>query len=306
MHAKDFIVAMTEALRRRGDVTVDLHPLQHRKGAFEFLRAVSHDIGPNDRVLFVAAGVHGDEVSGPLTLLRHCGEFFERAHAAGLKVVMYPLRNPSGFEAGVRYNIDGDNGDVGNNDFLRYLLPDGRVVDDLAGSDAFASWEWSSEARFGTHLATETALMHELMQKDPLSQVVACIDLHQDLITQNAPAAAYQYAFGDFSRYTPIIERIRTIVPVLAETPIGAGYHVAIDKQGAVTGDESGTEAAMMTDKEGFIARHDGSLVDLLWRLGAVHAVTPETTGATSLDDAIAVNMAWIEGLIELCALRRE
>jgi hypothetical protein len=52
----------------------------------------------------------------------------------------------------------------------------------------------------------------------------------------------------------------------------------------------------------GFIRRHDGTLSDLLFRLGVRHSIAAETTGATPMTDAIEVNRLWIEGLFELAA----
>ena len=44
--------------------------------------------------------------------LEYLTEIFERAHEAGIKLIVYPLGNPSGFDRGTRYNIDNDKGDV--------------------------------------------------------------------------------------------------------------------------------------------------------------------------------------------------
>jgi len=64
---------------------------------------------------------------------------------------------------------------------------------------------------------------------------------------------------------------------------------------------------AMQSDANGFIVRHDGTLPDLLYRIGeaqgrVVHVITPETTGATPLEIACEVNWIWIRGVIELVA----
>jgi hypothetical protein len=110
------------------------------------------------------------------------------------------LGNPSGFENGLRYNIDGNVGQGGNNDFLRYELSDGRVVDDRVGGDEFERWCWSSDKRLGITLPAETQLMHKLLKQDPLQQISACIDLHQDYNISESGPAAYHYAFVDLER----------------------------------------------------------------------------------------------------------
>jgi hypothetical protein len=117
--------------------------------------------------------------------------------------------------------------------------------------------------------------------------VRAALDLHQDLLTEAAPPAAYHYAFGDFSRYRAIVEELRAIIPIFAHTALDAGY-------------AHSTQPTPTSDADGFILRHDGSLSDLFHRLGAEHSITAETTGATPLDLACRVNLIWIRGLIEL------
>jgi murein peptide amidase A len=54
--------------------------------------------------LYLSAGIHGDEISGPLALLemiRHPGFF------AGFEVTIFPILNPNGLARGVRTNGDG-------------------------------------------------------------------------------------------------------------------------------------------------------------------------------------------------------
>ena len=67
----------------------------------------------------------------------------------------------------------------------------------------------------------------------------------------------------------------------------------------------AGQSSAMRTNREGFIVRHDGTLGDLLYRLGVKYSVTPETTCKTPLDKACRVNWLWIKGLIDLAARKR-
>ncbi len=305
MKASEYRDKIAAALGRRPDARIDEHQLRHGCGEFTFLRLASADIGPADRVVFVRAGIHGDEMAGPLTLLERAGEVFDLIHGAGLKAVIYPLGNPSGFERGIRYNCDNDPGSVGNNDFLRYELEDGSLVDDLGAGKPFRSWMWASDPRSGARLAAETKLQHDLLRNDPLGQAVVCLDLHQDHISAGMPPAAYHYAFGDLTRYRGIVEGIGRVVPVLRNAPIGAGFHVKVDAAGKVVSDDSGTAAAVRTDEMGFIDRHDGSLPDLFWHLGAPHCVTVETTGATPLPKAIEVNMIWLQGLVELAAEKK-
>ncbi len=67
-----------------------------------FQRAVPDGYGAPPR-LYLSAGIHGDEVSGPLALLEMIRQpgFF-----AGFDVTMFPILNPNGLARGVRTNRD--------------------------------------------------------------------------------------------------------------------------------------------------------------------------------------------------------
>jgi len=295
------LLGQIEAAARRLGLDVESHPLAYRGGDFRLLGLRTRDLGPRERVMVVQAGMHGDETAGPLAFAEHLERIVDAVRGQGLALVAYPLANPSGFEAGVRYNIDHDAGPEGNGDFLRYELPppDGRFVSELAEGASHRSWAWSSDPRLGLALPVETAAMHRLLRAAPLSQVVAALDLHQDHLTPGLGPCAYHYAFGDLARYAPIVEAIARRVPVAGGVPIGAGFGVRIDDGGRVT-TPFDPSAVRTTDERGFIVRHDGSLSDLFFRLGAAHSVTSETSGATPLADACEVALLWIEGLARL------
>ncbi|MBI1946304.1 MAG: succinylglutamate desuccinylase/aspartoacylase family protein [Deltaproteobacteria bacterium] len=282
---------------RRGDLVLTRRELHYRAGRWPLVRVASRALDETPRVLLVLAGLHGDEVAGPITVASELDHLAERAHARGLGVVVYPLANPSGFDAGTRYNADHDRGSAGNGDFLRYLREDGSVVDEVEPSPTPRAWRWSSE--LGVPLPAETRALHELLTRDPLERVVAALDLHQDLLTQGVGPAAYAYSFGDTSVYRDVVAQARALVPLLANRAIGAGFGVQIDERGRAVQPE-GDAGAPTSDADGFVVRHDGSLTDLLYRLGAPYSVAVETTGATPLDVACAVNRVWLDGLLEL------
>jgi len=267
--AEEFYGILDNNLRNSKGIVIATDLIGYKNGDFYFWKISSAKIGPKDKIILIRAGIHGDEIAGPLTILTYADRIIDLVHRSGLKLILYPLGNPSGFEAGTRYNIDGDGGDDGNNDFLRYA------------SDA-DKWRWASDPKLNIRLPKETELMHALLKEDRLNQVAACIDLHQDYIS-NFPPAAYHYAFGDLSRYRNIVEKIEKLVPVLRYTFISAGQ-----------------SSPAKSDAQGFIVRHDGSLQDLMFRFGAKHSITVETSGATPVGIARRVNLIWIYGLIEL------
>jgi hypothetical protein len=286
----------------RDDVTISRRWIHYQHGKYPFYRIASKEIRPEDRVLLIQAGLHGDEVAGPMTLAHRLDEIIDLAHKSGLKVIIYPLANPSGYSKRTRYNADNDRGSVGNADFLRYELADGSFVDDIGRGKPHKGWRWSSQVP-QVALPKETQLIHALLQKEPLSQVVALLDLHQDYLTPGAPPAAYHYSFGRREVYRPIVRAISKLVPVWRRRAIGAGFGVSIDDHGRIR-EGAPAEQAQRSDAQGFIVRHDGSLPDLFYRMGVPLAVTAETTGATPLKVAEEVNMAWIRGLVDLASRR--
>jgi succinylglutamate desuccinylase len=272
----------------RRDILIERHRLKHHSSECDFYRIVSRGAKPNDRFMLIRAGIHGDEVAGPLTIIHDFNRIFDYAHKRGVKLIIYPLGNPAGYDARQRYNTDESEESDFNNDFVRYELENGKLVDDIRRGAKIKRWYLSSDSRLNLDLPAETLLMHHLLRRDPLENIVASLDLHQDNISKINRAAAYHYAFGDLSVYGRIVDAIHKTVPVLARKVISAGQN-----------------SGMRTDREGFIIRHDGTFGDLMYRLGVPYSVTAETTGKTPIDTACRVNWLWIKGLIDLVAKKR-
>ena len=295
------LARIEDSVARRGDLVLARHELVYRAGRWPLVRVASRALGEAKGVVLVLAGLHGDEIAGPITVAQELDGLAERAHRHGLGLIVYPLANPSGFDVGTRYNADHDRGSAGNGDFLRYLSDDGTLVDEVEPGPTPRRWRWSSE--LGVALPVETRALHECLRRDPLTRVLAALDLHQDLLSEGVGPAAYAYAFGDRSAYRSIVDAVGALVPLLAERAIGAGFGVEIDEEGRAR-QPSVITAVPISDADAFIERHDGSLTDLMYRLGVQHSIAVETTGATPLDVACAVNRAWLEGIVELAAVR--
>ena len=299
MKTVKFYAQLRKQIEKRNDLKIQTDFLKYKNGGFPFWRISSAKISRKDKIIMLCAGVHGDEIAGPLTFYHHLDKIVDLIHGNGFKVIIYPLRNPSGFEKGLRYNIDNDKGDAGNNDFIRYELANGAIVDDLKDKNVFKKWYWASDKRLKTKLPLETRLFHRLLKKDLKYDIVACLDLHQDVITPNAKPAAYNYAFGNTAIYKPIAKEIGKIVPIWKNKLIGAGFNTVITEKGAVQQKVPRSEL-MKSDKLGFVERFDGTLGDLMQRMGVPHSITVETTGATPLQDAMDVNLIWISGIVDI------
>jgi hypothetical protein len=286
---------LRQKVREIKDIKLDSYKLSYKNGKFVFFRLASKDIKPEDPVLFINAGIHGEETAGPLTILNNLKNIFSYARKNKVKLIIYPLCNPSGFAKITRFNIDGDEGIFGNSDYLRYKMVDGTIKDDIRNNNNYKAWYWSTEIT--KKLPLETKMVIRLLKKEPLKQIKACLDIHQDYIS-NALPSAYHYSFGDLRVYKKIISKIKKIVLIYKDKPIDAGFgEIGED------GDRLDiTEEVSISDKNGFVVRHDGTMADLFYRLGTSFCITTETMGSTPLKEAMAVNNIWIKGLIDLIA----
>jgi hypothetical protein len=297
MPAAEYYAYLLAEVEGRADLAHTTYPLAYRAGNWDFLRIASREIGPRDKVMVIRGTIHGDEIAGALTILNYLDALADYSHHRGVKLILYPLGNPSGFERGLRYNADHHVGE-GNNDFLRYVMEDGSLEADLGAGKPFQSWVIANVPALGLDLPAESRLMLELVRRDPLPQVVAAFDLHQDVVTPGLPACAYHYAFGDLGRYSAIVARIAEVVPLLADYDVAGGFGEQIDENGSLL--ERRYELAVRSDAGGFLVRYDGSFSDFYQRIGVGHSIAVETTGATPIEDACLVNWIWLTGVIDL------
>jgi predicted deacylase len=219
------------------------------------------------RVL-ITAGFHGEEPAGPLTLARHFGAIARYARSRGVGLTVFPCINPSGFEAGTRYNASGERP---NNDFLRYRLPGGKVVGELYGTDTDLPWRLFRKG------PKETRAVRRALEKLPTP--LAALDLHQD--DHMLRPAAYTYVFGEARWYAPLARRSAKSLPLAASCEVDPG---------------------LRSDENGFIWFHDGSVTDWMMRRGARYCATVETTTQSPARACDAVNLVWVRGFIDLAA----
>jgi hypothetical protein len=223
---------------------------------------------PGRRWLVITAGFHGEEPAGPLTLMEHFAEIaaYARAREVGLRV--YPCINPSGFEAGTRYNLSGERP---NNDFLRYEVAPGLWKGELLHEESFLRW-----ALYDGGPKETQAVRGDI---DRFPPPAAALDIHQD--NYLGSPATYAYTFGDKEAYRPLMEAASAHVTVIRERQVDDHHH---------------------TDAGGLIESHDGSVTDYFMRQGVPYAAALETTTRTPLASSHAVNLIWIRGFIELAA----
>jgi predicted deacylase len=223
---------------------------------------------PGKRTLLITAGFHGDEVAGPLTLLEHFPEIVDYARQREVGLRVYPCLNPSGFEDGTRYNRSKE---APNNDFLRYEVAPGVWTGELGDGQAFIRHLVFTDGPKETR-----ALAAEL---EGLDAPDAALDIHQDPYIPRA--LSYAYSFGDNAPFRPLQVATNRVLPVATRMRV----------------DENA-----VTDVDGLVKLHDGSVTDYFHRRGVQWTAALETTTCAPMDACHAVNLVWIKGFIDLLA----
>ena len=224
--------------------------------------------------VLITAGFHGDEKSGPLTLLDNAPAIVAYARERGVGLRLYPCINPSGFEVNTRYNVSGERP---NNDFLHYEVAPGIWKGELRTGQSFVRCEPSLA------VAKETLALRNELGRYPVPE--AALDMHQDNFIHGA--LFYAYSFGDRTGIRPLMARSGALVPILRSSIVDSGY-------------EPGTD--VLADEEGIIECHDGSITDRYHRAGSRYVAAIETTTETPAALADAINLIWIYGFIDLVA----
>lgn len=223
---------------------------------------------PGERWLVITSGFHGEEPAGPLTLAERFPEVVAYARQRGVGLRVYPCINPSGFEDGTRYNRSGEKP---NNDFMRYEVAPGEWRGELNEGQDHLRWALFDGGPKETRLVRA-----DLARFRPPN---AALDIHQD--NYLGGAATYAYVFGDKAVYRPFVE--------------ASARHATVVRNQKV--DEQN-----VTDEDGLIVYHDGSVTDWYMRQGVPYTATLETTTPMSMDACHAVNLIWIRGFIDLAA----
>lgn len=225
-------------------------------------------VAPGQPVLVVTAGFHGEEPGGPLTLARRFDEVAAHAKARGVGLRVYPCLNPSGFEAGHRYNASGERP---NNDFLRYVSPTGELREEVAAGEPFASWHTYDGGPKETRALRADLLRFEAPR--------AALDLHQDAWVKRP--CMYAYYFTERERHVAVFKRCARFAKV--------GVNVAVHD-------------ASRTDAAGLIIHYDGSVSDWFFRRGARHVAVLETSTRLTQDACDGINLEWVRSYVDFAA----
>lgn len=305
MTAEAYYATLLRGLKGRADIRLTWYTLRygkHGRRRYRFLRIASADIDRNDNILLITTGMHGDEATGPLFVLRRINWILNTAHEAGVKVIIYPLINPSGFELGTHYNLLGDAKlQRGNNDFLVFRNRKGDIAYDLGTRDtaALVLKFRSSDRRLRLRLPPEARLMHRLLENDFWNhhkQIIGALDLHEgkdeDELALKEPAGAFHYAFVKHA-FAGIARNVaRAGIPVLRNRSVSDGFERSSDGYALVR--------VMKTDNDGCIRYYDGSLTEYLWRLKVPYAACVDTTNGLFRRRIMELYGLWVRGMIAL------
>ncbi len=266
---------------------VQMETVRYKTGDSSLLVRIADKYPGLDKGIFLlTTGIHANEIAGPLTTHQRLPEILACTRVVGLQLVLYPLICASGWDLGTEQNVDGDSGDDGNNDYLRRRTIDGKWTWKLSDNDPCWEWCYSSDPILGIHLPAETLAMHTFLQQEDWSNIKVALDIHQDYLTPDVPAGAYQYTFGDTSCYNDIFGKIRKLTDILGDRDFQF--------------DRKDPTSVRHYDHNGCTEFHDGSITDLAYQQRVPYALAIETTGPTPIEIAIEVNMIWIRGLCDI------
>jgi hypothetical protein len=246
---------------------IQVHPFAHiTEGGKRYPLIQARSEGR--RTLLITSGFHGNETSGPLTLLEHLPEIVDYARRKDVALEIFPCLNPSGFEDNTRYNRSGESP---NNDLLRYEIAPGEWAGELVPGQSFLS------TRVFLDGPKETRALAAAVEALPTPH--AALDIHQDPYIPEP--LSYAYSFGDNAIYRPLVAATDRLLPVARATQVDDDVY---------------------TDDDGLIALHDGSVTDYFFHRGVPYTVALETT--TSCPHALThqVDLIWIRGFVDLVA----
>ncbi len=229
---------------------------------------------PGARRLLITAGFHGEEPAGPKTLALHLRAVIAEANAAGVALDVFPCVNPSGFDAGTRYNASGHGP---NNDFLRYegLLGE-TILLRRPGQPVRGAF-------FADGVPAETHALREALHAEPAPH--AALDIHQDAYISDP--CFYVYVFGERHGFRSALAASAALVPALTDTDVDSGYAPG---------------EGLSSDAEACIEFHDGSITDWMRHRGTPFCAALETTTATPFEVSNEVNLVWVRAFLRLAA----
>lgn len=229
------------------------------------------------KTLLITTGFHGEEFNGPISLLEIFDEVVACAKKMRVRLIVYPCVNPSGFDLHKRYNASDIGDKKPNNDFMRYEINEDNWVGTLRAGESFLSFKPVNSPAQEVRALQRNLKLHGVPH--------GVLDIHQQKDNLNT-GEFYAYIFNQRPLYLQTMQKLKVIAQV-----------ATLD---AWKEHDDDREIDCRIDEDGFVFLHDGTLTDMLYRLGSKFVVTSETKTTMPLEKVCQINLIWIKELIKL------
>lgn len=213
----------------------EVYPLNYKNGRCDLVKFSSRNISKKDKIILILAGVHGEEIAGPLTIKKNLSRIANYAHKNKFKIIVFPQVNPSGCKQNTRLNIDNES-------------------------------DYPLEFKI---------LIKIIKQEKLLKNIVAAIDLHQDYINTYKGERAYQYVYQTPYIYDDIIKKICRLTTLLktkqkASCYYPNGYIIRRDKSLTYRLYKLGINHCLMAETTGDMPLEKAVKINMIWIKGII------------------------------------
>lgn len=282
---------LEQKLKKRNDITIRYQTLHYWFWNYKIATIASKK---RKKTLYIRAGIHGEEIWWPLSILGAINQIINYAHKNNIGLIIHPLANPAGFQKHTRYSDNKNPPKNGNNNVIVYELPNGKYSDDMGQKDISKKRYRSNQK--DKNLPPESIFAIQELQKNIKNQnIIGILDIHQDYITSTKESFAYHYGFGNTKIYNPIIQNIQKYCNIYKNKNINAGFNNKVSKRWVKS-----DWIWILSDNNWRIIRHDGTLGAAAEQLWIPYNVTCETTWATPYKIVKKIHTLWIKGLIDI------
>ncbi|GEM_PF-717680 len=299
---KEFIEKIKKKLKNKKDIAVKVYGRVKEKGKIYFLYKIqSKNIQQKDKFLVITTGFHGEEPQGPITIQNHEKRILDYANENGVKIIIYPCINPSGFEYNKRYNLSNESP---NNYFIYYKLKSKKSSLEIPYKTKFEKYIEIDKTKLRKQMPKESILLIRdlkkiLKKKEP----EAILDIHQD--DETPKDTHYVIITGEKRKeYRKIMTKIGKYVKILKNISLKPSFKKIYGIKNSKELQKK-IQKAYQLDQNGIMTIHDGTITDFLHKKGAKHAIAIETNIKMSPKTAQKINLLWIKEMIDLIGRER-
>lgn len=299
---KDFIQEIKGKLQKRRCCKFTKYGTIKEKGvSYPLYKIQSEKIAKKDKILVITTGFHGEEPQGPITIQNHEERILNYANEKGVKIIIYPCINPSGFEYNKRYNLSDKSP---NNYFIYYKIKPKIFASEIPYRTKFEKYIEMDKTKLRKQMPKESLLLIKDLKKSLINKKpIAILDMHQD--DETPKNTHYMIIAGEKRKeYQKIMQKAGKYVRILKNISLSQSsttiYGIKSPKEL-----QKKIQKAYQLDEKGIITIHDGTITDFLYRKGAKHAVAIETDIKMSPKTAQKINLLWIKEMIDFISRER-